>query len=126
MDQLFFEIHVFLFDVIQFSGIFYEVLIDGTRIFPLHLLIVLFVVLEILRLQGLHDTLQVPLLCIDNFLLWQTLGWNVSIVEVDTNVSVFHFKVTGDSWISDDFLVLLLAGLIDLVAIEHGIWGDIA
>ena len=128
MDQLFFKVYVFLLNVAEFSGIFYEVLIDGTRIFPLNLLIVLLVVLEILNLQGLHDTLKVPLLAIYNLFFGQALGRDVTIVKVYTNMLVPHLKITSDSRISDDLLILLvfLFRLIDLIAIEHGVRGDVA
>lgn len=56
----------------------------------------------------------------------QLLDWDVTVIEIDADVSVFHFDVAADSRIRHDLLVFLLRGAaLNLVAIEHRVGRDV-
>ena len=50
---------------------------------------------------------------------------DVTVVEVHALVLVLHAQVSSDCGVGHDLLILLLVRILNMVAIEHGIWGDV-
>ena len=124
MNILLLDFQVLLLNLNQAPRIFDLVVVKASSapVFPLHSLVVLLVVIYVLALKLLNGSFKILGFSALQVLLWQVLLRDISIVEVDTDMLVFHVEVASDSWVCHDFLKLLFISILDFIAIEHRDW----
>ena len=88
----------------QVSWILDLIRVGHAQILPLHGLVVLLVVADVLVLQGLDDAFEVFRLLWGDRLVRQGFLRDVSVIIVDTLVLVLHLDITSDRRIGDNFL----------------------
>ena len=132
VNSLLLQIHVLLLHVSQTPWIINAVLTQVCwliRIFLIleSLLIVeLPVVDDVLTLEVLDNLLEGSALgLLLDVQVWKFLLWQVSVIKVDTHVLVPHLKVSSEGWVSHDFLIVFLGGVVDFITVEHGYLLDV-
>ena len=93
MHVLFFQVDVFLFDFSKGPRIVNIILVRYPYVLPQHSLVILLVVVNAFFLQ--RDKLALDICCFVGFhlLLWKLLCGDVSVIEVDTLMTIGHLEI---------------------------------
>ena len=119
MQELFLQIEVLLLDFSHCAWIFDIILVNFTRVLPLHSVVVALIVTDTFRLECFDDAFNVLLRTRLNLLPWQDLVRDVTIVKVDTLMSILHFDITTDCRHSHDLLIFALRAFFHGIAVVH-------